>query len=604
MGVPPAIAFIGMFHSAKEVFGKDMEPDFLIERVRSYGWKPSVTRLAQLAAYIQSAQRTDEEIRRRTIDPILSITGDARSSTLIACAHAFVRANRLRIRIAHEEVITYLQHLVLVEGGDSTDVPSDAELCFWMLGANCHLGEWAEPDSRELTADEHLIAVQVRGHTFNQSRHWLASSVRSHDLFRSCPEDESLGGHEAWLRIQQDTFGAPFEDYYRLILAPILAAARRAGDEDKVPAVSLDYWKTTGADPDWVRARLNAIAISRPEAARLILASENARAPNGLLHAPSLLRRRPLLVDDEGWLIISQAAIATQFHAGPWGAYLEKSKATHGDVTGFKRWSAAFGVAFERYCGELARAAATSSKFRRNWKLVMPTKPGSSDEIEDVIVIEDDHAILFSIKSTLLPEGSIHRAKSRSAVIDWLDRFLFSTEKSFRGALQKLSANVDEIRNGVFQQRGIPRALRILPVLITYDEIGDDVLLHQRIRRRCKELGIMTQSGVAPVTIGSIEEFEALMEYVAEGRSLVGLLRKRKQNKPWFGRRLDQQLGSLAPRIGFAMMKRRFQEIFDEVITAVRGPRRGEDDTSITAEPLSEGVGMARPNSDDTQSVE
>jgi len=30
MGVPPPITFINMFLSAKEVFGKEMEPDFLI----------------------------------------------------------------------------------------------------------------------------------------------------------------------------------------------------------------------------------------------------------------------------------------------------------------------------------------------------------------------------------------------------------------------------------------------------------------------------------------------------------------------------------------------------------------------------------------------
>ena len=562
-----------------------LQPDFLIERIRSYGWKPSVTRLAQLAAYVQSEQRTDEEIRQRTIDPILSITGDERSKNLIAHAHAFIRLNRQRMRIAHEEVITYLQHLVLVEGGDNEEVPSDIELAFWMLGANCHLGNWAENDSRELTLDEQLIAVQVRSHTFNQSRHWFALAVRSFDLFRSCPEDKSLGGHDAWLQMQQDTFGGSFEDYYRLILAPVLGATWRAGDEDKVPAVSLNYWQTTGADSDWVSARLNAIAVTRVDASRFILTAENARAPSGLLHAPTLLRRKPLLIEDEGWLITSQSAIATQFHAGPWGAYLERSKATHGDATGFKRWSAAFGVAFERYCADLARAASASNRFRKNWKLVLPTKPGARDEIEDVILIEDDHAILFSIKSTLLPEGSIHRAKSRSGVIDWLDRFLFSADKNFKGALRKLSANIDEIRTGEFQEQGLSRTLKILPVLITYDEIGDDVFLHQRIRRLCKEQGLLTQADVAPVAIGSVEEFEGMMEYVAEGRSLLGVLRKRKQSKPWFGRRLDQQLGSLSPQIGFAMMKRRFEEVFGDVMHAVRGSRNALDEDVQTVEP-------------------
>ena len=80
-----------------------------------------------------------------------------------------------------------------------------------------------------------------------------------------------------------------------------------------------------------------------------------------------------------------------------------------------------------------------------------------------------------------------------------------------------------------------------------------------------------------PVTLGDIEEFEALTEYAAEGRSLVGLLRKRKQNMPWFDRRLEQQLGSLSVPIGFSMMKKRFESLFGEVVAAIRGSSNAEN---------------------------
>ncbi|MBA3462849.1 MAG: hypothetical protein H0T46_23035 [Deltaproteobacteria bacterium] len=573
MSVPAPITFIQMYLSAKQVFGTNMPADFLIERVRSYDWKGSISRLAQLAAYIQYPGRTPEEILRRTVDPILQLTGQGDARPLIARAQVYVRANRERMLIAHDEVISYLQHLVLVEGGNGREEPTDIELAFWMLGANCHLGEWGEKDSRDLTLDEQLIAAQVRGHTFNQEHNWPALVVRSYALFQACAADENLGGQDAALRVQEETFGAPFVDYYRLILAVLLAMVWRAGDENSVPGVGIDYWKTTGADLDWVRARLNAIGVTRTEAAAAILAAKNARGEDGLLHAPALLRKKPLLIEDEGWLVISMAAIATQVHTGPWGAYLERSKANYGDKIGFQKWSSAFGNALELYCGQLARAAAESPRFRRNWRLVLPSSPGASDEIEDVIIIEDDHAILFSIKSSLLPEDQIHRARSRSAIIDWLDRFLFSDDRNFKGALRKLSKNIDEVRNGDFESQGVSRTLKILPVLITYDEIGDDVILHQRIRAKCKEHQLMMQSDVAPVAIGSVEEFEALMEYVAEGRSLVGFLKKRKQNRPWFGRRLDQQIGSLSPPIAFKLTTERFEQLFGEMEQAVRGPR-------------------------------
>lgn len=394
---PPVMAFIGMFLSAKEVFGQEMPPEFLIERVRSYGWKGSISRLAQLAAYVQHPGREAEDVRRRTIDPILQITGDGRAQNLIARAQAFVRVNRNRMLVAHEEVISYLQHLVLVESGESEDVPTDIELAFWMLGANCHLGKWAEKDSRELTKDEELIATQVRGHTFNQSRHWLALAVRSYELFKECPEDESIGGRAAWQQMQDDTFAAPFATYYKLILSPLLGVAWRAGEEDRVPGVTIGYWRSTSADLDWVRSRLDAIGLSRSAASAAILAAENARGEDGLLHAPSLLRKKPLLVEEEGWLVTSAAAMATQFHAGPWGAYLQKSKEMHGDSAGFLKWSSAFGVALERYCAMLARDASESPKFRRGWKLILPSNPGAEDEIEDAIIVEGDHAIFISI---------------------------------------------------------------------------------------------------------------------------------------------------------------------------------------------------------------
>lgn len=567
-----------MYLSAKEVFGQEMPAAFLLERIQSYDWKASVTRLAQLGAFMQSAERTDEDIRRRTIDPILSITGDDRAAPAIAHAHAYVKANRDRMLVAHEEVIAYLQHLVLVEGGSNDDTPTDAELAFWILGANCHLGAWAEEDSRELTIDEQLIATQVRGHTFNQQRNWGALAVRSYELFKTPPEADSVGDAAAWEKLQLETYGSSFERYYKLILAPLRASALSAGRENKVPAVTLAYWRTTTAEVDWVKTRLDAISVRRDDARRLILGTENARTPSGLLHAPSLLRRKPLLAEDEGWLVTSEAGLASLFHTGPWGAYLENLKAAYGESSGFKRWSAAFGIAFERYCAAFAKRASASPKFRRNWRVVVPSRPGARDEIEDVILIEDDHAIVFSIKSSLLPEGQVHRAKSRSAVIDWLDRFFFSEERTFKGALRKLSANIDEIRNGDFEDQGVSRTLKIYPVVITYDRLGEDLLLYQRLRRICRDRNVLTQVDVAPVALGSAEEFEWMMEYAAEGRSLLGLMRKRKPNRPWFDRRLDQQLSSVQPPVAFRITVRRFEELYGEVINAIRGTRADADE--------------------------
>jgi hypothetical protein len=584
---PREMAYIDMYLSAREVFGQEADASFVLSRVGTYGWKPSLTRLAQLASFLGQLEITDEQVRQRTVDPLLALTGDHHASRLLARMKSVVAQHRKRIRVVHEEALSYLQHLVLVEGNDSDEVPSDAELAFWMLCVNCHLGEWAEPNQRELTTDEQLIAVTVRARCFNRHPHWMALTVRCYELFRACPEDVSLGGDDAWQRMQTETFGAPFETYFGTILMALFGASMSAGKGDgadqPIPAINVEYWRTTGADPSWVKARLDALAISREDAKREILAAPNAREASGLLHAPALLRRKPLIVDHDGWLITSPWNVAQQFHAGPWGAYLQRAKAVHGDARGFKRWSSAFGVAFERYCAGYAHYAKAAKRFRSGWRVLTPMDPGEADEIEDVVLIEDDHAVLFSVKSAMLREDAVHRAKSQQAVLEWFDRFLFSADPSFKGALRKLSANIDEIRAGEFEARQIGRNVKILPVLVVYDELGEDVFLYRHIRARSRELNMLQQPGVAPLTIASVDWYEALMEYASEGRSVVGLLRKRKPNRPWFDRRLDQQLYDVEPPIPVTRLRELYQAIYGDVVARLRAGTTPLADPALSA---------------------
>lgn len=570
MQVPSSLSFVKAYLTSREVFGETMSANFLKERIRSFGWKSSVTSLARLAAFIQNPATTAEQVRTKTVDPIHEIFGDIAATPMLNRAKIFARLNRAHIQIAHEEVLAYLQHLVLVEGGDGDEGPSDAELTLWMLGANCHLGEWSEPDERELTREEKVIALLMRRHCFDKSGDWAAIAVRNYELFRTCPADQSLGGGDAWAQLQEEAFGCSFEVYYLLILAPLAARAiRQIVSADDIPAVSVDYWKSVECDLNWVKKCLDGLAVSREEARSQILERKNSVNSDGLLHAPSLLRRKPLLTDGEGWLITAPAGIIALFHAGPWGAYLEKLKVIHGGSNGFKRWSSAFGAAFEQYCADWAKSAAASSVFRRSWKMIVPGNPGTADEIEDVILIEDDEAVVFSVKSSMVPEETLRIAKSQSAAIDWIDRFLFSSAKSFKGAIRKLSANIDEIRRGDFASRGASETLKIHPVLVTYDALGEDVDLYARIRRKCIEYNLLCQKDVAPLTLASVSDYELMMQYVHSGRSLVGILKKRKKNKPWFGRRLEQQMSCIKPPVSRSFMFERFRQVFGKVLTAM-----------------------------------
>ena len=573
--MPPSdMKYIAAYLSARELFGVQPDASFIRERIGTYGWKPSLLRLSQLSSFLALNETTDEQVRQRTIDPLFLLTGDQRTTQMFARMRAIVAHHRSTLRIVHDEVLSHLQHLVLVDGNESDETPSDQELSLWMLMVNSHLGEWASPNQRELTVDEKLIAAIVRGRAFNRRPHWMALAVRCYELFRACPEDASLGGDDAWARMQLETFGVPFEQYFSMILMVLLStsisSARGPNGEESIPAVGPESWAGLCPDLDWVKQRLDALAISRAAARDEILAAPNAVESSGFLHAPALLRRKPLIVDVDSYLITSPSNVAVQFHAGPWGAYLQRAKEVHGDSRGFLRWSSAFGEAVERYCASFARYARDAGRFRSSWRMILPENPGDADEIEDVILVEDDQAVLFSVKSSMLPERDVHRATSEQAVIDWLDRYLFAETRSFKGAVRKLDKNISEVLAGDFERLGLSRNVKILPVLVGYDELGEDVFLYQRIRRRCQELGLLQQPGVAPLTLASIDWYESMMEYVAAGRSLVGLLRKRKRDKPWFDRRLDQQLFDVHPPIKNTRLPQQFQAIYGEVMARLR----------------------------------
>jgi hypothetical protein len=203
----------------------------------------------------------------------------------------------------------------------------------------------------------------------------------------------------------------------------------------------------------------------------------------------------------------------------------------------------------------------------------LPSRPGAPDEIEDVTFLEDGAAVLFSVKSALLPERDIYRAKSRTAILDWLERFLLSQDKNFKGALVKLDAKITKLRAGGYEALGVSSNVRVFPILVTYEGLGEDVLFYRWIRKLCRERNLMSQERVAPVTFVDVEEFEILMSYVAHGRSLVGLLNKRKHNKPWFDRRIDQQLAGISPRVPrLPQIESMFRALIDQTLSSIRRP--------------------------------
>ena len=103
---------------------------------------------------------------RSTADrgPLLTITSPQEH---LLRGRRFAQANRDRIVLAHEEVILYLEHLVLLEGAETENRPPDVQISLWLAGANSYLGQWSEPEDAPGSEFERLCAEMIRLTRFN-----------------------------------------------------------------------------------------------------------------------------------------------------------------------------------------------------------------------------------------------------------------------------------------------------------------------------------------------------------------------------------------------------------------------------------------------------
>ena len=117
----------------------------------------------------------------------------------------------------------------------------------------------------------------------------------------------------------------------------------------------------------------------------------------------------------------------------------------------------------------------------------------------------------------------------------------------------------------------VPSKTRILPVVVTYDTLAEDVHLYRWIARRCEEEGLLQQKDVGPVTLAEAEEYEELMTRAANRESVVGILRKRESS--FQHRRLDTLL--FATRKGqqrrLGLLEETFKEVSKSAVARLRG---------------------------------
>jgi hypothetical protein len=509
-GIHPSLRYLHPYETAETLSGTPMAATDLVGLVSRYSWRQTFQGLAILSGVVANSPDgpLGERVRTLTIDPLRELAArlsasDPRWANILTS----VSSRRSSMTLAHEEVILFLQHLVLLEGADPGEAPGEGEIALMLAGANGHLGDWTE-DSRTSQRDR-LAAELSRILRFNNAPDMLRSFVRAFSIFSSKPVHGPLADETVWQGLQQQAFGGPFNDFFETVLGPLYILTSQWGREGSKyynPVLDMrDFLNQVKVVPAVFKEFFARLTTTRQQ-----VQGELLRRPDGLPRGPVSLIYRPFLeIDPSTFIATSPWTVLAQLRSGLWAHYLAAAKKIFPHRGAEDVWLPAFGYMVEGWC---RRVAEQASKDLRGARVVLPTHPGAADEIEDVVIVEGDGAILFSVKASMMPMQAARGTGSAADTMGWFERFLFAEAKGRHapGAARLLNDRISRIREGVYEDRGLGRNIRLFPVVITYDSLGESDTLYKWIEERRKQLGLLCHAAVAPLCLGDVEDFDGV----------------------------------------------------------------------------------------------
>jgi len=487
----PIAESLAAYVTMETLVGRRITSADLRSFARNHGWRQTFAVLANLAARLAVAPN---DTRAELLASVASLSNCA--DPLIARAvQALSTLPGLRV-VAHEQLIYFLQALVLLEGGDNDIEPSEASVVVWMIAANDHLHGWGKDDARRLTEVEAMVAEFAHVSRFNIHDDDLRALTRTALMFSRRPEHAKLGRkEETWAGLQHEAFGDTFMQRFRQFYAPLFMFSTtwgrsRADGTREPPSIARSSWAAATQLPAGsMREFLTQMATDRGTAQTALRESVG---DDGLPHAPTLFYRTPfVLVSDDVQVAASPWAVRAQARTGIYMKFSQAAKRLRYDDND---WPAAFGYLFERWCADVARMAAAESNFKE--QLIVPAHPGATDEIEDVVTVHGGAICMFSAKGRLVAEPIARRAVERASVLDWYEKFFFGSKdtrdgRAYRdGAVHLLDARIDQIRSGAFKDRVAPN-VEIFPALLTFDQLGESPVMYRWLHARCAAEGLL-----------------------------------------------------------------------------------------------------------------
>lgn len=512
--------------SFAEAFGGKVTPSSLVAAVGRYGWMSAVEALATAAA--DGAVDSDRAAERllEHLNKFFSTEGREDRARL----RDYVNGPGRGRPILHERATQFLQQMMILHGG-SDEVcrePRIDELAVMGLMANDYLSRVAPTPT--LDTLHVLFADSCHYAIFNQSaeRNLFVRLVHLFGAAQPRLRNRRAWDQIAWPDFTRRALGASFaEHYYELILPLLLWSMAVWGHETEdgrlhPPIFEIAEWAS--------EARMSRVAlegflrtahVDRDEARRRLAPFLNA---DGLPRANSLFFETPFIrTRGERFAAASPGAYWQYLRRSLWEKYHAAAQDVFGGGGG-AIWRRTFGDFFEDWIRYVAGLADAAPSRHRGTRIIMTKEPSKHDEIEDVLLVSGDKVALISVKTAMIRSELPREGFDPLGIVRRWEKFLFQRGIGRAGgALRQLDAKFRNLRKGQYEPL-LSRRLTVYPVLVMYEDLGDNPAAARWIARGCQNQALLRGAGVKPVVPATVDDFELLMAVIAGGGDAFDVL--------------------------------------------------------------------------------
>ncbi|MCB9789204.1 MAG: hypothetical protein H6744_21210 [Deltaproteobacteria bacterium] len=531
---------LSTYVTMSEIARRPVPLEMLPPLLQRHGGLQTFLALAKLAALMANSaggptspailDRTNRELVKLRFhgDPLLHDVGEA-----------FLAIGNSRA-VAHEQAIYFLQALALVYGRDEGGPPTDDSLALMLLAVNDYMDDWL--DDGDLDELEHSVAGFFLSSRFSGRSEHFYSIIRVRLMYRVPPR--SPISSEEWRAAEVEAFGMPFGDYFDSFVLPLVLQSTtwcKNGIDDSPPVIHPSSWfGETRLGADYARELLKRLVVSREVAAAGV---RTLMKPGSIPHAPQVFFRTPFLeLSDDAIVAASPYVVRDHLHLGIWAGFMAAFKRLYRQK-GAEYWLTGFGDLFEAWCRRVVKQGLPVLPV--GYKVHLSEGIGGRDEIEDVVFYDAERVVLVSIKAWVVPEDAVRQAASRAEAIKWLRRQFYQSSCGSRraGAIPLLDNKVAALRAGAWPQ--LNRNAKVFPVVITFDDVGDNAALYSWLDRENQRRGLLKDEAVAPLTVGSVSDFEAFMQLVNGGANPLDILEGKTREQQHTRARFRDWLHSL-----------------------------------------------------------